>query len=138
MPPGDDVYSGALLRVIREFEKEKEYSIKVNLYTLTTSDRGHIGAMVESVQDTCNRVRKYNYNEEVFVVLSEIRENEFGKKKISSVKEIDRRKECQEKIEKIDNGGRPITVMFSAFQREYYEFCRDIYTKEFGYAIGKG
>ncbi len=132
MPPGDDAYSSALLRTIREFTQKRKSEIEIHLYVLTTSDRGHMDAMLESVRDTCERLRKYKHKEKIHIVLSEIRTGEFNP--ISSYQE--RIDECRSEIKKLLLGENvEIDILLCRFQEEYYKFCREIDRKEFAYNI---
>lgn len=125
MPPGDDAYSSALMHMIRQLaeEKHKDYDVEIHLYTLATSDRGHMLSMVGSLQDTLERLKHYEHEEKVYAVLSEIRQEEF--------KVIDFSKK---EIQEID-GNKKINILKCTYQKEYYNFCRDITGKSFSYEI---
>lgn len=132
MPPGDDAYSSALLRTIREFAQERKRDIEIQLYVLTTSDRGHMDAMLESVQDTCERLRGYRHEEKIHIILSEIRNGEFQSIKNFKVQ----LGQCRDSIAKqFPNENTAISVSLCRFQQEYYDFCRDIDQRQFAYSI---
>ncbi len=115
MPPGDDVYSNALLQVIRQLAAEQEdYEIEIHNYLMTTNDRGHRFAMLESMQDTHAYLEKCKRKETTYVVLSEVREKEF-----------DNQKPCMDQIAK-QNNENETKVLINKFQEQYYKFCRDI------------
>lgn len=127
MPPGDDAYSNALLHMLRQLAKRRTDEIEIALYTLTTSDRGHIYAMKESLKDTLQKVKKYGYKETIYAVLGEIRKNEFG----NSEKE-----NCIKEINKIDNA-KDIHTILCTYQQAYYENCRNVglMMQDFGYRL---
>ena len=134
MPPGDDAYSSALLSTIRQLAEEKQgdrhVEIEIHLYTLTTSDRGHMFAILESLQDTCERLRKYKHKEKIYAVLSEIRDAEF--KDVNYYKDqINERKELIQK--ELSDQGIEVEILQCIYQQDYYESCRSIDPKMFGY-----
>lgn len=132
MPPGDDAYSSALLRTIREFAQEREKEIEIHLYVLTTGDRGHMDAMLGSVQDTCERLRGYKHKEKIHFVLSEVRNGEFNS--IDNYKvQIDRFRKAISK--QLLDKSEIVDISLCKYQDEYYRFCRDIDQKEFAYSI---
>ncbi len=135
MPPGDDAYSSALLGTIRELaqkRKEEKDEIEIHLYILTTSDRGHMDATLESVQDTCERLHRYKHEENIHIVLSEIRNGEFDSKdeyrdQINQFRDAIHKRFLDKNI-KID-------LLLCKFQEEYYNFCRGIEKGGFAYNI---
>lgn len=132
MPPGDDAYSSALLGTIRKLAQEREDRVEIHFYALATSDRGHMDAMLESVQDTCERLRGYKHKEKIHIVLSEVRSGEFNS--IGLYKDlIDLR--CNKIHEQFPDEDIAIDVLLCKFQEEYCKFCRDIDQKEFAYSI---
>lgn len=132
MPPGDDAYSSALMRTIREFAQERKDEVEIHLYVLTTGDRGHMDAMLESVWDTCEKLRKYKYKEKIHIVLSEIRIGEFN----STDTYQNQIKQYQSEINKqFADDNIEIDILICKYQEEYYKFCRDIDQKEFAYEI---
>lgn len=132
MPPGDDAYSSALLGTIRELAQERKDEIEIHLYALTTSDRGHMDAMLQSVQDTCERLRRYKHKEKIHIVLSEVRSGEFN----STDPYQDLIEQCRNTIsERFFDEDISIDILLCKFQEEYYKFCRDIDQKEFAYSI---
>lgn len=132
MPPGDDAYSSALLGTIRELAQEREDEMEIHLYALTTSDRGHMDATMESVQDTCERLRRYKHKEKIHIVLSEIRNGEFNSTD-SYQEQIDRY--CNTISQRFLDENIEIDILLCKFQEEYYKFCRGIEQKEFAYSI---
>lgn len=132
MPPGDDAYSSALMRTIREFAQERKDEIEIHLYVLTTGDRGHMDAMLKSVWDTCEKLRKYKYKEKIHIVLSEIRTGEFDS--MDTCK--DQIKQYQSEINReFVNDNIKIDVSLCKYQEEYYKFCRVIDQERFAYEI---
>lgn len=132
MPPGDDAYSSALLSMIRQLAEEKQKEIEIHLYNLTTSDRGHMFTILESLQDTCERLRNYMHKEKIYAVLSEIRNGEFN----SDDQYRDQINECQSQIQQeLSDKGIEIEILKCEFQADYYNFCRSIDKKEFRYSI---
>ncbi|MCI8967815.1 MAG: hypothetical protein HFH75_09555 [Lachnospiraceae bacterium] len=125
MPPGDDAYSNALLHMLRQLAKRRKDEIEIALYTLTTSDRGHIYAMKECLKDTLQKVKNCEHKETVYAVLGEIRENEF-----------DNLENCIKEIDEIDNE-KDIHTILCTYQQEYYENCRNVglMMQDFGYRL---
>lgn len=136
MPPGDDAYSSALLSTIRQLAEEKHedkhVEIDIHLYTLTTSDNGHMFAVLESLQDTCERLRQYKHKEKVYAVLSEIRGDEFDDESRYKDRINERKKLIQEQLA---DGGVEIEILRCKFQKEYYDFCRSTKPIAFDYDI---
>lgn len=146
MPPGDDAYSSALLDMIRRLAGEKDYGIEMHLYTLTTSDRGHMYAVQQSLRDTCERLRAYKHKEQIHAVLSEVRKEEFGfDSAIITDQDLLSKDlalytapiiECKEEIQRqFSTEKTNMDILFCKFQQEYYQFCRNIDQKEFAYSI---
>lgn len=134
MPPGDDAYSSALLSMVRQLAEEKQYKdkIEIHLYTLATSDRGHMYALLESLQDTCERMRNYEHQEKIYAVLSEIRKKEFD----PDDQYRDQINERRDQIRKeLSDNEVEIEILKCEFQETYYKFCRLIDHKEFGYSV---
>lgn len=134
MPPGDDAYSSALLRMVRQLAEEKQYKdkIEIHLYTLATSDRGHMSALLESLRDTCERLRNYGHKEKIYAVLSEIRDKEFDPEE----QYIIQIHECRDQIRRVlSDNELEIEILKCEFQPDYYTFSRSFENKEFGYNI---
>ena len=110
MPPGDDAYASALMEAIIRIA-EKNPKVKVAVYTLTTSDRGHISSMYGRLQQISER--KYRNKRFIsYAVLSEIHDQEFSEETRSSI------------INRIRSKKLADGVLYSVFQRNYYDFCR--------------
>lgn len=142
MPPGDDAYSNALLETIRELaqkRKEDKDEIEIHLYVLTTSDRGHMDATLESVQDTCERLLRHKHEENIHIIQSEIRSGEFdpGNEFQNQIDEyLDKINRFRDTIHKRFPGENiNIDLSVCKFQKEYYAFCRDIVRGGFTYSI---
>ena len=146
MPPGDDAYSSALLDMIRKLAGEKNHAIEIHLYTLTTSDRGHMYAVQQSLKDTCERLRSYKHEERIYAVLSEVRTEEFGfdSDMVTDPDQVSKALAqytapiigCKEEIQKTFSAEmKNIDILFCKFQKEYYQFCRNLDEREFTYSI---
>lgn len=120
MPPGDDSYSEALLDMIYKWaSKQRKGQIKIHYYLATTSDKGHVTAMLDELGDIMRRLNKYPSGEEVelSVVLGEIREGEFENTNV------------QERVRELHDKEK-VRILKCNYQQEYYEFCRADYTKD--------
>lgn len=122
MPPGYDEYSNALLCMLRKFVEEKTgYHAQIKIYELTTGDRGHIASMQGSLQDIINTSYKFKHKEEIYAVLSEVREGEI--------------REPSQLANRIRGINKDIKVLLCKYQDNYYRFCRGPEDPMFGYSI---
>lgn len=137
MPPGDDAYASALLETVRKMA-EKDSRLELHLYTLTTSDRGHMYAVQENLKSICEQLRSSLHTETVYTVLNEVREDEFGSS--SSPNDfslyMNMIKTCRDGILKEYPGDNlNLKVLFCRFQNEYYQFCRHTDSRKFSFEI---
>lgn len=115
MPPGDDAYSEALLDMLYKWaDKMGKDKVLINYYLMTTSDRGHVEAMLSEMGDNIQRLSRYPGGKEVkrAIVLGEIREDEFKNRYV------------ERQIRNLYDEEQ-VTILKCCYQREYYEFCRN-------------
>lgn len=114
MPPGDDAYSEALLDMLYKWaDKMGKDKVLINYYLMTTSDRGHVEAMLSEMGDNIQRLSRYPGGKEgtLAIVLGEIRADEFNNGNVE--------KQIRDLYDE-----EQVKILKCCYQKEYYEFCR--------------
>ncbi len=116
MPPGDDAYATALLDVIYKWIKiKRKDEVRLHHYLVSTDDRGHIGAMLEEMDNVVRRADQHEVKGqiEITIVLDETNSQEFMREREADV---------LGRIQK--NSRNDIKVIKCPYSNEYYQFCR--------------
>lgn len=124
MPPGYDEYSDILLDILRGIA-EKEESIRLHYYGVTTEDLGHRALTEDNVKKMMPDAEKYKPLSSVNLVLSEVSSTDFS---VITPDEINNFKKWVEQT-----GNEDGKVYKNEYSEPYHNFCRK--EEESGFAV---